>query len=212
MQKKMITLVLSVLALAGSALADPGTWTIDTAHSSARFSVRHMMLSDASGRLGPVSGTVIGDPAKPKDAVVDVTIDAKGLNTDVEQRDKHLRSADFFDVEKYPTITFKSNKVVVPRRKNPKMKVMGDLTMHGVTRPVVLNVDAMSPVMKDPKGNSHIGIKVTSKLNRQDFGVSWSKTLDGGGMVVSNNVDVVIDLELVKKAPEAAGALPAPGK
>lgn len=205
MRSKSLSLILLLLTATAS-FAQSGTWTIDGAHSSARFSVRHMMISDASGRFGTVSGTIVGDPKQPQNAVVDVTIDAATINTDQASRDKHLRSPDFFDVEKYPTITFKSKKVLAAANKNGKLKVVGDLTMHGVTKEVVLNVDSISPQVKDARGGMHMGIKVSTKLNRQDFGVSWSKTMDEGGLMVANEVDVMIDLEVVKKAPEAPAA------
>ncbi|HXI11923.1 MAG TPA: YceI family protein [Thermoanaerobaculia bacterium] len=202
MRSKSLSLSLGLLLLtAAASLAQSGTWTIDSAHSSARFSVRHMMISDAAGRFGMVSGTIVGDPRQPQNALVDVSIDAATINTDNANRDKHLKGADFFDVEKYPSITFKSKKVMAAIKKGGKLKVLGDLTMHGVTRPVTLTVDSISPQVKG-RGGVHMGIKASTRVNRQDFGVSWSRTMDEGGLMVANDVDVVFDLEVVKKAPE----------
>jgi len=202
---KRVTLTLTLLLLAGIARAETGTWAIDSAHSSARFSVRHMMISDVAGRFAKVGGTIVGDPKKPAGAMVDVTIDATTLDTDVDNRDKHLKSADFFDVEKFPTITFKSKKIMAPRRKSGKIKITGDLTMHGVTREVVLDA-SMTPEIKDTGGNPRIGVKAATRIDRKDFGLTWSRTLEGGGVVVGNQVMIDIDLELTKKKPDAPAA------
>jgi len=131
-------------------------------------------------------------------SIVDVTIDAKTVNTGEEKRDQDLRSANFFDVEKFPTLTFKSKKVEAAGA--GKLKVTGDLTMHGVTKEVVLDVDGPSTAVKDPWGNTRSAVSATTKLNRQDYGVKWNANLDGGGVVVSDSVTITIDLEMVKQA------------
>jgi polyisoprenoid-binding protein YceI len=155
-----------------------------------------MAVSNVSGVLGKVTGKVTWDEADPTTASVEATIDATAINTGVEDRDKHLKSPDFFDVAKYPTITFKSKKV---EKASGGLKVVGDLTMHGVTKEVVLMVEGPLPAIKDPRGNVKSGASATTKINRQDFGVSWSKTLDGGGLVVGNEVSIAIDVELGKQ-------------
>lgn len=187
----------------------PGTiqaeaWTIDPAHSSAQFSVRHMMVSTVRGEFTRLSGTVELDEKDVTRSSVEATIDATTIDTRNERRDGHLKSADFFDVANHPTITFKSAKV--DKASDGRLKVTGDLTIRGVTRPVVLDVEALSPVVRDPQGNLRSGTSATTRINRKDFGVSWSANLDGGGLVVSDDVNITIDIELVKKAAPSSGA------
>jgi polyisoprenoid-binding protein YceI len=186
----------AVLILAGSTLAAAAVWDIDTAHSSATFKVRHLAVSNVAGSMGKVTGKVTWDEADPATASVEATLDATTIDTGVEDRDKHLKSADFFDVEKYPTVTFKSTKV---EKASGGLEVTGDLTMHGVTKQVVLMVEGPFPPIKDSRGNTKSGASATTKINRQDFGVSWSKTLDGGGLVVGNEVTITLDVELNKQ-------------
>jgi len=186
----------AVLVLAGATIASAATWEIDPGHSSATFKVRHLALTNVSGSMGKVTGKIVWDEADPSTASVEATIDATGIDTGVEDRDKHLKSPDFFDVAKHPTITFKSRRV---EKAAGGLKVTGDLTMHGVTKEVVLNVEGPLPAVKDPWGNIKSGASATTKINRQDFGVSWSKTLDGGGLVVGNEVTVTIDIEMKRQ-------------
>lgn len=189
------------LAAVSPALAQSQTWSIDPAHSAAHFAVRHMMVSTVRGDMGKIAGTVTFDPAKPAAGSIEATIDATGIDTREPGRDKHLKSADFFDVEKFPTITFKSTKIEPAA--GGGFKVTGNLTMRGVTKEVVLDVEPLRPAIKDQRGNPRTGTAATVKLNRQDFGVSWSRTLDGGGVVVSDEVSVTIDVELIGSAPAA---------
>ena len=187
----------------------PGTiqaeaWTIDPAHSSAQFSVRHMMVSTVRGEFTRLSGTVELDEKDVTRSSVEATIDATTIDTRNERRDNHLKSADFFDVANHPTITFKSAKV--DKVSDGRLKVTGDLTIRGITRPVVLDVEALSPVVRDPQGNLRSGTSATTRINRKDFGVSWSANLDGGGLVVSDDVNITIDIELIKKAAPSSGA------
>ena len=187
----------------------PGTiqaeaWTIDPAHSSAQFSVRHMMVSTVRGEFTRLSGTVELDEKDVTRSSVEATIDATTIDTRNERRDNHLKSADFFDVANHPTITFKSAKV--DKASDGRLKVTGDLTIRGITRPVVLDVEALSPVVRDPQGNLRSGTSATTRINRKDFGVSWSANLDGGGLVVSDDVNITIDIELIKKAAPSSGA------
>jgi polyisoprenoid-binding protein YceI len=194
--------VLLLFVLPGTIQAE--AWTIDPAHSSAQFSVRHMMVSTVRGEFTRLSGTVELDEKDVTRSSVEATIDATTIDTRNERRDGHLKSADFFDVANHPTITFKSAKV--DKASDGRLKVTGDLTIRGVTRPVVLDVEALSPVVRDPQGNLRSGTSATTRINRKDFGVSWSANLDGGGLVVSDDVNITIDIELVKKAAPSSGA------
>lgn len=183
------------------ALARAASYDIDTAHSSAGFTVRHLAVSNVRGEFGKVTGTVEYDDKDVTKTRVEATIDATTISTRDPKRDEHLKSPDFFEAAKYPTITFTSKKV----EKGPRgLKVTGDLTMHGITRPVVLEVEGPTKEVKDPWGNVRVGASATTKLNRKDYGVSFNKTLDSGGLMVGEEVAVAIDIELVKKAPAEA--------
>ena len=190
-----------VLFTAAAPSVQAQTWTIDASHSAAHFAVRHMMVSTVRGDLGKIAGTVTFDPARPSAGSIEATIDATGIDTREPGRDKHLKSADFFDVEKFPTITFKSKKI--EPASGGGFRVTGDLTMKGVTKEVVLDVEPLRPQIKDQRGTARTGTAATTKLNRQDFGISWSRTLDGGGVVVSDEVSVTIDIQLIGAAPAA---------
>jgi len=186
----------AALLLAVPAFAQAATWDIDPGHSVASFKVRHLMVSNVTGEFGKVTGMVSYDPADVTKSSVEATIDTTSLTTRQEARDKHLKSADFFDVEKFPTITFKSKKV--EKAGEGKLKVTGDLTIKGVTKEVVLDVDGpMTPVTAF--GGQKSGASATTKINRQDFGVSWNKALEGGGVVVSDEVAITIEIEMGQK-------------
>jgi polyisoprenoid-binding protein YceI len=193
----MRRLLLVPVLLAVPAIAVASTWTIDPAHTSAEFAVRHLMVSTVRGHMGRVSGTVTVDDADPTRSIVEATIDATGIDTREPKRDDHLRGPDFLDTAKYPTITFKSKQI--QRVDDTHYKITGDLTMHGVTREIVLDAEGSPTPMKDPFGNTKLGGVVKTRLNRQDFGIAWSKALDGGGVVVGDDVDVTIDVELTKQ-------------
>jgi polyisoprenoid-binding protein YceI len=200
-----ISSLFAVLALTVPAVAQAATYEVDPAHSAASFAVKHMMVSTVRGEFGKLTGAVVLDDADLKKAQIEATIDVSTINTRVAKRDEHLKSADFFDVAKFPTIVFKSTSV--KRVSTGKYKVAGDLTMHGVTRPVVLDVDSPAKEMKDPFGNTARGATATAKLNRKDFGLNWNKALEAGGVLVGDTVDVTIDLSLNRKdAPPAAAA------
>ncbi|HEX4544765.1 MAG TPA: YceI family protein [Candidatus Acidoferrum sp.] len=191
----------AVLSLpAGAATAD---WKIDPQHSSAQFSVRHMAISTVRGAFSKVTGIVVLDDKDITKSVVNVTIDVSTVDTREPDRDNDLRSDKFFDVAHYPTITFKSKKVeqVAPG----KLKVTGDLTIRGTTKEVLLDVDGPTPPVKDPWGNTRVAVNASAKINRQDFGVKWNATLDNGGVVVGDDVNIVIDAELIKQAPAKSG-------
>ncbi len=192
---------LAAIAAPALATAEPTTWNVDPAHTQSSFTVRHMVISTVRGEFGATSGVVRVDDQDPTQATVEATIDTTTLNTRIADRDKHLKSPDFFDVAKYPTIAFKSTRV--EKAGQGKLKVHGDLTMKGVTRPVVLEVTAPSTEVKDPWGNTRRGFTATTKLNRKDFGLSWSKMVEAGP-VVGDEVNVEIEGELVKQAPQQA--------
>jgi polyisoprenoid-binding protein YceI len=187
--------------LAGfSAMAQTQTWYLDPPHSAAQFSVRHMGISTVRGTFTKVGGVVVDDPSDRSKASVDVTIDANSLDTRVDMRDKDLRSEHYFEVAKYPTITFKSKRVEAAGA--GKLKVTGDLTMHGVTKEVVLNVDGPTPPMKDPRGTSHCGVSATATISRADYGMTF------GAPMVGDEVTIQLDVELVDKAPGAPRPTP----
>jgi len=193
-----ITLSASLAAaLAFPAAAATTTWQIDPAHTAASFAVKHLMISTVRGEFKGITGTVNWDDQDISKSTVDVTIDAKTVDTSEPNRDKDLKSDHFFEVEKYPTITFKSKKV--EQVSAGKLKVTGDLTIHGVTKEVVLDVEGPSASVKDPWGNTRAAISATTKVNRQDYGVKWNANIDGGGVVVGDDVNITIDLEMIKK-------------
>ena len=185
----------AIFAMASGARAE--TWDLDPVHSNISFSARHMMISDVRGEFDKFSGTITASGADPGSVVIEATIDASSINTRSDMRDKHLKSPDFLDVAKYPTITFKSTKIEPDG--DGKWKVTGDLTLHGVTKSVVLEVTGPSPQIKGPDGNPRRGASATTTINRQDFGISFNKTLDSGGLVVANEIPITIDVEAVNK-------------
>jgi len=190
-----------VLSLPAGAAASE--WRIDPQHSSAQFSVRHMAISTVRGAFSKVNGTIVLDDKDITKSTVDVTIDVSTVDTREPARDNDLRSDKFFDVAHFPTMTFKSKKVeqIAPG----KLKVTGDLTIRGTTKEVVLDVDGPTAPVKDPWGNVRAAVTATSKLNRQDFGVKWNATLDNGGVVVGDDVNITIDAEMIKQAPAKSG-------
>jgi polyisoprenoid-binding protein YceI len=200
------TLALSVAALA----ADPvQTYKIDPAHTSVTFSIRHL-VTRVQGQFREVAGTITVDRQNPAASSVTFTIQAASVDTRIEQRDKHLRSADFFDVEKYPQITFASKKIVP--KDTTHFDVTGDFTMHGVTKEITVPVEFLGDI-KDPWGNDRAGFSVTATLNRKDYGIVWNKALDQGGMMLGDDVDVDIQIESVRKPAQPAQPAPnAPGK
>jgi polyisoprenoid-binding protein YceI len=173
-------------------------WQIDPAHSAAQFSVRHMMVSTIRGTFEKMSGTVLWDGKDFTTASVEVAIETASITTREPKRDAHLKSADFFDAEKFPMLSFKSAKI---EPAGPgKAKMTGDLTIRGVARPVVFEVEGPTPQIKDPYGFVRAGATATTRINRQDFGVSWNALLDAGGVVVGDEVTITIDIEIMRKA------------
>lgn len=173
------------------------TYQLDPAHSSATFSVKHMMIAKVHGGFDKMSGTLIYDPAQPETASAEATIDVASVSTGESKRDEHLRSADFFDAEKFPHITFKSTKVV---KDGDDLKVTGDLTIHGATQPVTLTVDGPSDELKDPWGNLKIGASGTTKIKRKDFGLTWNAALEAGGVLVGDDVTINLDVQFAKQS------------
>ena len=194
-------LVLATALLTAPALAHATEWTVDPAHSVASFTVKHMMVSTVRGEFGKMSGTASWTKPDYSDAKVDITIDASTIDTREPKRDAHLRSPDFFDVQKFPTLTFKSKRVEKAKEKG-HLTLVGDLTIHGVTKEVAFDVTGPSPEMKTPFGTVAVGAEAKAKINRKDFGLNWNKPLEAaGGVLVSDEVNLDINLELSKKQP-----------
>lgn len=170
-------------------------WKIDSAHANANFAVRHMMVSTVRGRLGKVEGELQFDPENPNDASVEVTIDAASIDTGIVDRDNHLRSADFLDVEKFPEIKFKSTNVEVSS--DNEGKVYGDLTIRGVTRPVVLNVNYLGLTTNPLTNSQTVGFEATTRINREEWGLEWNLALETGGWLVGKDIKITLDVEAV---------------
>ncbi len=193
-------LPLAILTLAAGPALAADTLVIDRSHSEAGFQVRHL-FSNVSGRFGAFEGTIAMDAAKPEASSVTFRIDASSIDTDNADRDKHLRSADFFDVVTHPMITFTSQKVRATGK--DRYAVTGTLTMHGVAKTITLPVSFLG-AGKDPWGNERSGFSTSVTLNRKDFGINWNKALDNGGLLLGEDVAVTVDIEAVKQAPQPA--------
>lgn len=197
MKRFLFLAAATLLSLAQPRTSAASTWEIDAGHSVAAFSVRHLMVSNVRGELGKVTGTLHLDDQDITKSTVEATIDVSTINTRDEKRDGHLKSPDFFDVAHFPTITFKSKRV--QKVSADQLKVTGALTIHGVTQEVTLTVNGLAAPVKDPWGNTKSGATATVVLSRKDFGMTWNKALETGGMVVSNDVNVTLEIELLKK-------------
>ena len=191
------TAITIALVVALPVLAHADTWHIDPAHTNVEFAVRHMMISNVKGQFTKTSGTITVNGSDPTSAQIDATIDTTSIDTRVERRDADLKSPNFLDVEKFPTITFKSTKVEAAGPN--KWKVTGDLTLHGVTRPVVLEVESSGAPIHDPMGNTRAGASATTTIKRSDFGLTYNKVLESGGVMVGDEVAISIDVEAIKK-------------
>jgi polyisoprenoid-binding protein YceI len=185
-----------VLLTSFSALAQTSTWNIDPAHSTAQFTVRHLAISNVTGNFTKVTGSVVLNEKDITQSQVSAGIDVSSVDTRVEARDKDLKSPNFFDIEKYPTIEFKSKRIVSA---GGKLQVIGDLTIHGTTREVTLDVDGPTAELSDPWGNSRRGISATTTINRKDFNLVYNNLLKTGEAVVGDIVKIQIDAEMVKK-------------
>jgi polyisoprenoid-binding protein YceI len=171
------------------------TWNIDPAHSGAEFKVKHMMISNVRGKFSGISGVLHRFEADHTRSTLEVSIDAGTVNTQDAQRDGHLKSADFLHVERFPAMTFKSTHI---EQKDSGFAVTGDLTIRGVTRPVILNVEEVSEPAKDPWGSTRIGITAAAKINRKDFGLTWNTALETGGVLVGDDVNIALDVQFIK--------------
>ena len=180
---------------ATSQVSTKTTWGIDPTHSVAEFKVKHMMISNVKGQFTKISGTLAHDEGDHTNSQVEVLIDAASVETRDPQRDAHLKSADFFDVEKFPTLSFTSTRIT---KNDGDLSVEGDLTIHGVTRKVLFTVDGPTPAAKDPWGNTRIGLAATTKINRKDFGLTWNAALEAGGILVGEEVAITLDVQFVK--------------
>jgi len=194
---KRFICILFVLALTAPLNALASTWDIDPVHTTLQFKVRHLMISNVKGHFEKFSGQLNLDDKDITKSKVDITIDTASLNTNIQKRDEDLRSANFFEVAKFPSISFTSTKV--EKNGNDKLRITGNLTIKGNTRPVVLDVDGLTPEIKDPWGGTRRGASATTSVNRKDFGLTWNKTMDNGGMVVGEEVAIQIEVEFVKK-------------
>ena len=172
------------------------TWKVDAAHSVAEFKVKHMMISNVKGRFTGVSGTLYLDENNVENSHLQASIDAASILTGDAQRDAHLKSADFFVVEQYPTLAFRSTRVV-PNGEG-ELKATGDLTIHGVTREVTFTVEGPTAPAKDPWGNTRVAVSATTKINRKDFGLTWNAALETGGILVGDEVTITLEVQFIK--------------
>lgn len=191
-----------ICILVGLALLSPLTslasnWEIDPVHTTLQFKVRHLMISNVKGGFEKFNGKLYLDDKDITKSKVDINIDTASINTNIQKRDEDLRSANFFEVAKYPTMTFVSTRV--EKAGNGKLKVTGNLTIKGNTRPVVLDVDGLTPEIKDPWGGIRRGASATTAIDRKDFGLTWNKTMDNGGLIVGDEVAIQLEVEFVKK-------------
>jgi polyisoprenoid-binding protein YceI len=192
--RSFAVIFLGLLAMAAMSAAQTPTWKIDPMHSSAQFAVTHLGVSTVRGAFTKVTGSANFDPNEPSKGSLEASIDASSVDTRVDMRDKDLRSPNFLDVEKYPTITFHSRQI--KRTGEGKLQIVGDLTIHGVTKEVVLDVDGPTAPIKDPYGNRRIGASAATKINRKDFGVN------GAPGVVGDEISITIDAELIQPQPK----------
>jgi polyisoprenoid-binding protein YceI len=172
------------------------TWNLDPSHSVAEFKVKHMMISNVKGQFAKLTGVLTLDESDLTDSRVAAVIEAASIETRDTQRDAHLKSADFFDVEKFPTLSFKSTRIRLVG--DGELAVEGDLTIRGVTREVVFSVEGPTPPAKDPWGNTRVAVAATTKINRKDFGLTWNAALETGGILVGDEVTINLDVEFVK--------------
>jgi polyisoprenoid-binding protein YceI len=194
--KRLLVSITTIITLSLPALAFATTWGIDPDHSNVGFKVRHLMISNVTGNFDKHTGVVDINDKDITKSKMHVSIDTASINTNVKKRDEHLRSADFFDVDKFPTMTFVSRKVA--KAGKDKLKVTGDLTLHGITREVVLDVEGPTGESKDPWGNIRSGATASTKINRKDFGLSWNKALETGGVVVGDEIAINLEIEMIK--------------
>jgi polyisoprenoid-binding protein YceI len=196
MNRIMRILATAAICLIASSAMAASTWTIDPDHSNVQFKVRHMMITDVKGTFGKVKGVIRIDETDMSQSAVDVTIEIDSINTGVAKRDEHLKSSEFFDAAKYPTMTFVSRKVTQSGK--GQLKVLGDLTIRGISREVVLDVEGPTNEIRDPMGNIRRGVSATTKINRTDFGLTWNKSMESGGMMIDDTVFINLEIEMIK--------------
>ena len=172
------------------------TWSLDPVHSAAEFRVKHMMISNVKGQFTGLTGTLTLDETDITNSRIEAVIDAATITTRNDERDAHLRSADFFDVEKYPTLNFRSTRIT--RTMDGELEVTGDLTIHGVTRTTVFHVEGPAQPAKDPWGNIRLGVSATTRIQRRDFGLTWNAALETGGILVGDEVTIALDVQFIK--------------
>jgi polyisoprenoid-binding protein YceI len=172
------------------------TWNIDPVHSVAEFKVKHMMISNVKGQFSKLTGALTLDESDLTNSHVEASVDAASIETRDPQRDAHLKSTDFFDVEKFPTLSFQSTSITLVR--DGELAVEGKLTIHGVTRKVLFSVEGPTPPAKDPWGNTRVAVSATTKINRKDFGLTWNAALETGGILVGDEVTITLDVEFLK--------------
>lgn len=195
--RNVLKIAALVAAFALPSFAQTSAWTVDPAHSKAVFSVKHLGISTVRGEFSKMTGQAQVEDKDIAKSQIEVTLDASTVNTGQSDRDKDLRSPNFLDVEKFPTMSFKSKSVAIGA--NGNLKLTGDLTIHGVKKEVTFDLDGPSAAIKDPWGNLRRGASATTKINRKDFGITWNHAMDNGGLVVSDDVTITIDLELTRK-------------
>ena len=186
------------MSTATTPLNSTSTWNIDPVHSVVEFKVKHMMISNVKGHFSKFTGTLTLDEANPANSSAEASIEVASIDTRDAQRDGHLKSADFFDVEKFPTMTFKSTNVKATGKDSGTVE--GDLTIHGVTRKAVLEVEGPTAPGKDPWGNTRVAVSATTKISRKDFGLTWNAPLETGGILVGDEVTITLDVQFVKAA------------
>jgi len=195
--KPLFPLFTLCLLLVAAPVAVAATWQIDPAHAGIEFKVRHLMVAWVKGSFASVAGTVEIDEADPAKSQVRVTIDSASINTNNAKRDEHLRSNDFLAAAEFPTITFVSRQIVTAG--GTPRQVVGDLTIRGTTREVVLDLEELTPPIRDPWGNTRRGATATTEINRRDFGLTWNKAMETGGLVVGDEVKIALDVELIRQ-------------
>jgi polyisoprenoid-binding protein YceI len=195
--KRSIVVLLFCLAMGVPLTAGAAVYQLDTDHSSIQFKVRHLTVSNVTGTFNKFKGTAAVEGEDIATLKVEVAIDAASVDTGHEKRDEHLRNADFLDVAKYPTITFVSKKVV--KGEPGKLRITGDLTLHGVTREITVDLEGPTPEVKDPWGSFRRGATGTAKIDRRDFGITWNKSMDTGGLIVGTEVNIFVEVEWVRK-------------
>jgi len=193
---KRFMMLLAGFVMYVPAMAFAQTWTIDADHTNIGFKVRHLMVSNVKGEFRDFSGTVTLDERDVSKSAVKVSINTASINTGVAKRDDHLRSADFFDVQKYPTMSFVSRKVI---KTGERLQLQGDLTIRGITRPVNLDIQELTAEIKDPGGMIRRGATALGRINRRDFGLTWNKALEAGGVAVGEEIAIILEIEMVRK-------------